>query len=250
MQIITTAIIKGGSGKTTSALCIAQAAKSTGARVLGIDLDAQGNFSYAIGADISKPGALDMLHGRPAASVIQSTPQGIDAITAAPELATEQTTAGSIGRLRSFLLAIDTAYDLAVIDTPPAIGETTYNALAAATDLIIPMRAAPYDIAGLFHLITLWEAIHKGSPQVKRKGIIISQYDGRAKIAQHMIGEIETAAARCHIPIIGYIRQGVAIQEAQAMRKSLYETAPKSKPAADYKAIYERIRSGNGKTHY
>lgn len=250
MQVITTAIIKGGSGKTATAVSIAQAARHLGERVLGIDLDPQGNFSYCIGADMSHAGALDMLHGRPAADVIQTTPQGIDAITAAPELATEQTTAGSIGRLRSFLLALDTAYDLAVIDTPPAIGETTYNALAAATDLIIPMRAAALDIAGLFHLIKLWDAIHAKSAQVKRRGIVITQYDGRAKIAQHMRGEIETAADRCHIPIIGTVRQGIAIQEAQATRASLYDIAPKSKPAADYMTIYERIRAGRGRNQY
>lgn len=247
MKVITVAIVKGGAGKTATALSIAQAAAYKGKRTLCIDLDPQGNLSYGIGADISHAGSLDTLHGAPASVVIQSTPQGIDAITAAAELATEQTTAGSIGRLRSFLHAIEGKYDFVVIDTPPAIGETTYNAIAAATDLIIPMRAAPYDIAGMYHILNIVDALGKtGAANISRRGIVITQHEERAKINQHFRQEIEETAARFRIPILGTIRRGVAIAEAAAFRKSIYDHAPKSKPAADYMAIFERIAAGSG----
>lgn len=248
MKVITVAIVKGGAGKTATALSIAQAAAYKGKRVLCVDLDPQGNLSYGIGADISHAGSLEALHGAPASVVIQSTPQGIDAITAAPELATEQTTAGSIGRLRSFLLAIEGNYDFVVIDTPPAIGETTYNAIAAASVLIIPMRAAPYDIAGMYHILNIADALEKtGAANISRRGIVITQHEERARINQHFRQEIEETAARFRIPILGIARRGVAIAEAAAFRKSLYETAPKSKPAADYMAIFDRIATGNGR---
>ena len=247
MKVITVAIVKGGAGKTATALSIAQAAAYKGKRVLCVDLDPQGNLSYGIAADIGHAGSLEALHGAPASVVIQSTPQGIDAITAAAELATEQTTAGSIGRLRSFLHEIDNAYDFVVIDTPPAIGETTYNAIAAATDLIIPMRAAPYDIAGMYHILNIADALAKtGAANIKRRGIVITQHEERAKINQHFRAEIEETAARFRIPILGIARRGIAVAEAAAFRKSLYETAPKSKPAADYMAIFERIAAGSG----
>lgn len=248
MKVIAVAIVKGGAGKTATALSIAQAAAYRGNRVLCIDLDPQGNLSYGIAADIGRAGSLEALHGAPASQVIQETPQGIDAITAAPELATEQTTAGSIGRLRSFLHEIDNAYDFVVIDTPPAIGETTYNAIAAASDLIIPMRAAPYDIAGMYHVMSITDALEKtGAANIKRRGIVITQHEERARINQHFRQEIEETAARFHVPILGIARRGIAIAEAAAFRKSLYETAPKSKPAADYMAIFDRIAGGSGR---
>ena len=58
MQIITAAVIKGGTGKTTTAAALAQAAIKAGKKVLAIDLDPQANFTYFIGADQNRPGCL------------------------------------------------------------------------------------------------------------------------------------------------------------------------------------------------
>lgn len=251
MQRVTVATIKGGSGKTSTALAIAQAGAAAGKRVLGIDLDPQSNFSYASGADLTQPGAVEMLHGAPASDVVQETAQGVDVITANAELATEGTAEGSIYRLDTFLKTIDEYYDFCVIDTPPHIGETTYNALAAATDLIIPMCTAAFEIAGLYNLIKLHTALMKAkATHIRRRGIVLTKFDARAKLNQYIRNEIEETAAEHGIPILGAIRQGIAIAEAQTMRANLYEYAPRSKPAEDYRAIYERIIAGNGQNSY
>lgn len=251
MQRVTVATIKGGSGKTSTALAIAQAGAASGIRVLGIDLDPQSNFTYATGADLSQPGAVEMLHGAPASDVIQETAQGVDVIGANAELATEGTAEGSIYRLDRFLKGIEDYYDLCVVDTPPHIGETTYNALAAATDLIIPMCTAAFEIAGLYNLVKLHAALKKSkATHIHRRGIVLTKYDARAKLNQYIRQEIEETAAEHGIPILGTIRSGIAIAEAQTMRANLYEYAPRSKPAEDYKAIFERIIAGNGKNSY
>ena len=89
MQIITAAVIKGGTGKTTTAAALAQAAVQAGKKVLAVDLDPQANLSFFIGADQNAPGSYQLLHGTDAAQLIQTTDQGIDAIAASPDLATE-----------------------------------------------------------------------------------------------------------------------------------------------------------------
>ena len=60
---------------------------------------------------------------------------------------------------------------------------------------------------------------------------------------------IMQAAAEMDIPYLGEIREGVAIREAQTLQQSLFEYAPKSKPAADYMNLYHTITGGvdNGK---
>ena len=46
-------------------------------------------------------------------------------------------------------------------------------------------------------------------------------------------------AAEMGIPYLGTVRQGIAIKEAAALQRSLYQHAPRSKPAADYMDIYQ-----------
>ena len=140
MQILTTAVIKGGTGKTTTAAALAQAAAAAGKKVLAIDLDPQANFTFFIGADQNTPGSYQLLHGAEPGQLIQQTEQGIAAIAASPDLATERTTPASAKRLQQAIEPLKGKFDLIIIDTPPQMGELTFNALQAATGLIIPLE--------------------------------------------------------------------------------------------------------------
>ena len=148
-QIITAAVIKGGTGKTTTAAALAQAAAAAGKKVLAIDLDPQANLSFFIGADQNAPGSYQLLHGAEAAQLIQDTEQGIQAIAASPDLATERTTPASAKRLQEAIEPVKKDYDLIIIDTPPQMGELTFNALQASTGLIIPLETDNSSLQGL-----------------------------------------------------------------------------------------------------
>ena len=134
MRIITIAVQKGGTGKTTTAAALAQAAAYKGRRALAIDLDPQGNLSVTLAAQmIPEAGnSYNLLMGLPAADLIQTTEQGIDVIPACLDLATISSGKGSARRLQRALEPIKNNYDLIVIDTPTA-AELQYNALQAAT---------------------------------------------------------------------------------------------------------------------
>ena len=68
---------KGGVGKTTTAQALIAGAAKQGRKVLAVDLDAQGNLSFTMGADISVPGAYDLITGaQPAGDLVQHTAQG------------------------------------------------------------------------------------------------------------------------------------------------------------------------------
>ena len=148
MKVITVAIQKGGTGKTTSAAILAQAAASRALQVLAIDLDPQGNLSFALGANpAAETGtAYNLLMGRPAAECIHTTAQGLDIIPADRDLAAITSGTGSARRLREALRPVREWYDLIIIDTPPTAGELQYNALMAADGLIIPLQADAYNL--------------------------------------------------------------------------------------------------------
>ena len=123
MQILTIADQKGGTGKTTTTVALAQAAQAKGLKVLAIDLDPQANLTFALNADTRAKGSFELLNGEQARKTIQQTAQGIYTIAASRNLATVTTTTGSAKRLQKALQPIKNIYDLIVIDTPPTAGE-------------------------------------------------------------------------------------------------------------------------------
>lgn len=243
MKILTTAIIKGGAGKTTTAVALAQAAKHSGASVLAIDLDPQANLSTFLGADPRQPGAYQLLHGESPAAVIQTTEQAVDVIAANIDLATEKTKAGSIKRLGNALEPLKKDYQLVIIDTPPQMGELTFNALHASTGLIIPLETDPGSLQGLYQIAGIAEQIRESNPSLEILGTLITKYDKRAKINRRLQETIASNPAE-GVPHLGEIRAGIAIREAQTLRVSLYDYAPRSNPARDYMALYKKIMEG------
>lgn len=247
MQIITIAVQKGGTGKTTTAATLAQAAAYKGRRVLAIDLDPQGNLSVTLAAQmIPETGnSYNLLMGLPPADLIQTTEQGIDVIPACLDLATISSGKGSARRLQRALEPIKNNYDFIVIDTPTA-AELQYNALQAATGLIIPLQADSYNIQSLYQTTDIAAQIKKSNPALSITGVIMTNYNGQTKHARQIREAIQKQAEALQLPYLGEIRRAIAIQEAATFRQSLFEYAPKSNPARDYLAIYETITKQEG----
>lgn len=244
MQILATAVIKGGTGKTTTAAALAQAAAAAGNKVLAIDLDPQANLTNFIGADQNTGGSYELLHGTDPAQLIQHTAQGIDAIAATPDLATERTKPASAKRLQAAIEPLKEEYDYIIIDTPPHIGELTFNALQAATGLIIPLETDTSSLQGLYQITDIAHQMQHSNPYLQIKGVILSRYDSRPKINRYLQEVIAEKGQEIGAPFLMGIRPGIAIREAQGLQQSLYEYAPKSKPAQDYKTLFEMIQEG------
>ena len=241
MQIIAVANQKGGTGKSTTAAALAQAAAAQGKKALAVDLDPQGNLSFALGADMRRGTSFDLLEGKPAARLIQHSRTGPDIIPASLHNSTISSSRGSAKRLQAALLPLKLSYDIIIIDTPPTAGELQYNALQAATALIIPLQAEIYSLQGLYQIAETAEQIKKTNPALTAAGVILTRHNDRSTIARQMKETIIDTAEKLEVPYLGTIRQAVAVKEAAALQRSLFEYAPKSKPAADYMELYETL---------
>lgn len=244
MQIITAAVIKGGTGKTTTCAALAQAAAKAGKKVLAIDLDPQANLTFALGADQNAPGSYQLLHDTPAQELMQQTPQRITVIPASPDLAAERSTPGSAKRLQRALQPVQQDFDLIVIDTPPTLGELQFNALQAATGLIIPLEADTFSLQGLYQITDIAERMTRSNPGLRILGVVLTRYNSRPKINRYLREAIAERGAEIGAPTIAVIRAGIAAAEAAAMQQSLFDYAPGSNPAQDYAALYQRIMEG------
>jgi len=240
-MIYTIATQKGGTGKTTTAAAIVQAAAHTGKRALAVDLDPQGNLTFALAADARRPGSYELLHGAPAFDVVQHSPQGMDVISASLDLQTETSAPGSARRLQRALDPLKMEYDVIVIDTPATAGELQYNALQAADRLIIPLEADPYNAQSLYQIAATAEQIRHTNPRLKIAGVLMAKYDGRATLTKLLQERLKETADALDIPYLGTIRKAIAVSEAAALQRSLFEYAPKCNPAADYMRVFETI---------
>lgn len=246
MDVFAIVIQKGGTGKTTTAVTLAQAAAYRGKRVLLIDLDPQGNASFAAGATTRGGGSFSLLEGTPAAEVIQKTASGVDVIPASRSLATVTTAKGSARRLQEALKGLHRRYDVIFIDTPPTAGELQYNALQAATGAIFPLQADVYNVQSLYEITDTARQIQGSNKKLKITGFVLTLYDQRSTISRQMRQAIIENAAAMKVPYLGAIRAAVVVKEAAALQRSLYEYSPKSNPAEDYLALFDKI-TGEGK---
>jgi len=240
---------KGGVGKSTTALAIGAGLSLKGYSVLFIDLDAQGNLSYTLGADTKGYNAMGVLE-RPetAKAEIQHTPQG-DIIASSPKLAgadklLEET--GKEYRLKEALESLQGAYDYIIVDTPPALGILTINALTACTGAIIPAQADIYSLQGIGQLNSTIETVKKYcNPSLSIMGIVITRFNGRSIIRREVAEMLEHTADHLHTKLFSSkIRECTALVEAQATKQNIYSYAPRSNATADYKALVDEILRG------
>lgn len=237
---------KGGVGKSTTAHAIGAGLKNKGFSVLFVDLDAQGNLSYTLGASTQGSNALGVLQ-RPmsAKEAIQSTEQG-DVIASSPALAGADiliTETGKEYRLREALESVKGAYDYCVIDTPPALGIVTVNALTACEEIIIPAQADIYSLQGISQLANTIETVKRYcNPALSVAGIVLTRYNSRSILSREVAEMISETAEQLHTKLFeAKIRECTALKEAQARKENIFSYAPKSNAASDYKQLLKEV---------
>ena len=240
----TVAIInqKGGVGKSTTALSIAAALREQGKDILLIDLDAQGNLSYNIGAKMVNYGAAGVLQ-RPETIKDEIQERGLfDIVPSAPALAAADKIIDGTGKeykLREALEAVKGKYDYCIIDTPPTMGILTINALTACDSCVIPTQAEAYSLLGINQLNGTIETVRKYcNPSLKIAGIVITRFNGRTIVRREIAEQLERIAEQMHTRVFDTrIRECTALVEAAAMQQTIIEYAPTSNAARDYEAL-------------
>ena len=239
---------KGGVGKTTTTHALGAALAMAEARVLFVDLDAQGNLSYTLGLDGGKATSYELLTRE--ATVLDAIQTGItwEGIAASPALSGMDMNLTQVGkefRLKEALEPINDKYDYVVIDTPPALGILTVNALTACTGLIIPAQADIYSLQGIGQLYITIDTIKRYcNPKLTIKGILLTRHNPRSIISRDITDMIAQTAEQLKTTVYkSAIRESVIVKEAQAKQQDLYTYAPKSNPAEDYWDFIEEFLS-------
>lgn len=250
--IITVSNQKGGVGKTTTSAALATGIASRGNRVLGIDLDPQGNLGFCLGVEASSgPTVLDALTGRiPVGEAICRTDY-CDILSADITLSSGLEIVSDRPReciLRDTLSPVMDRYDYVIIDTPPALNLLTVNAYAVSDFLIIPMASDILSLVGLSQLKETIESV-RGSlnPGLNVMGILLTRFNQRTILSRDVLEMAEQLANQIDTVVFHTkIRNGVAIAEAPAHGESIFEYNPRSAAVKDYQDFIHEIA---GKIH-
>ena len=250
MRTIAIANQKGGIGKTTTAINIADCLKHKGKKVVFLDLDPQCNSTGTYKATIDGVSTIcDVFAGDvKAKDAIQTTEMG-DIIAGDPLMANDesryQSTMGGFNRAKSICKEIAEDYDFCIIDTPPNLGIYMINALNAADGVIIPIQADNYAIEGLTGVIkTIKDVKDNANEGLKIEGVLLTKYDARMNLDKETKAQLPEICKSIGLPLFDIaIRTDQTIKDVQAAKVSLYDVAPKSKGALDYEALVDTLLS-------
>ena len=242
-RAFTVANQKGGVGKTTTTVNLAAALAQSGARVLVIDLDPQGNASTALGVEHRSDTAsvYDVIvNDTPMRDVVQSSPEfdGLACIPATIHLAGAEIELVSLvareARLKRAFAAYDTSdLDYILIDCPPSLGLLTVNAMVACDEVMIPIQCEYYALEGLGQLLRNVELVQSHlNPGLAVSTILLTMYDGRTRLSQQVADEVRSHFGDTVLETL--IPRSVRVSEAPSYGQSVMTYDPASTGAVAY----------------
>jgi chromosome partitioning protein len=253
---------KGGVGKTTTAVNLSAALAELGQRVCLIDFDPQAHASLHLGVSSGGTGTsiYDALIGAAAmADVCRQinanlwlVPSHIDLAAAEIELA------GEVGReviLRDKLQALfhrpDEAFDYVIIDCPPSLGVLTLNALVAVEEVFLPLQPHFLALHGLSKLLeTIEVVIRRLNRSLRLTGVVFCMFETSTRLAQEITGDVAEFLAAVESPDCPWhgaqvfatrVRRNIRLAEAPSFGQTIFEYAPHSNGAADYRSLAEDV---------
>ncbi len=251
---------KGGVGKTTTAVNLAAALAECGRRVCVLDLDPQAHATTHLGieADGRSSSMYDALvHSRPLGEVRRQigdrlwiAGSDIDLAAAEVELA------GVVGReviLRDLLLQDEGAFDFVFMDCAPSLGVLTLNALAAATEVFIPLQPHFLALHGMGKLLDTTALVAKRiNPALKVTGIILCLYESSTKLAQEVVRDLQSYLDKSRDTAVPWakaqifktqIRRNIKLAECPSFGQSIFAYASGCNGAQDYMALAQEVLS-------
>lgn len=199
-EVITVANQKGGVGKTTTAVNLAASLAGSNKRVLLIDCDPQANATTTFGIRRSEVQAdiYHVLSGSKKLSEVLIKNEDIESLHIVPSNISlagfekdfyNKKSAQSI--LRHKIEEVRGEYDFIIIDSPPALGALTVNALVASDSVIVPIQCEFYALEGLAQLLNTVKVIKDTSnPDLVIRGFLPTMYSNQQNLSKQVFDDL------------------------------------------------------------
>ena len=239
---------KGGVGKTTTAVSLADAFAKSSAKTLLIDFDPQCNATTALGVNPLKsspfiptteitPSLLDV--------VVSVRKQNLDIFPGSRNIAdvevllkTQPEEAVQIHEQIQQMIAL---YDFVLFDCPPSLGHLTQLALFSSTEILVPIECEFFAMEGLVQqMVTVIKKVMEQKPdQLEFGGILLTKYDASLELTHEIEGQVREFFGEIVFNTV--IPRDVAISEATSHGVPIIDYAPRSRGARAYSELCMEI---------
>src|SRR5699024_8429370 len=142
------------------------------------------------------------------------------------------------------------------LDCPPSLGLLTINALAFATEVIIPMQAHFLALQGVAKILETVQLVgRRMNPRLKVTGIVLTMFDAQTKLTSEVVGELQSfieSAKGQPLPWAGArifqsrIRRNIKLAESPSFGQTIIQYEPTSNGAVDYRALAREVMEMEG----
>ena len=243
MRKIVVALLKGGVGKTTTAVNLAAGLGLSGYRVLLVDMDSQGQAGKSLGIQ-PNGGLAELVAGE---TTLQETIvpardnlwllaggrglAGLKRVITRKDFGGEQTVAEALSPL-------DGQYDYVILDTGPGWDALSVNALFYAGEVLVPVSLEVLTLQGLSEFARSVASVQQYHSALQLRYVLPTFFDRRVRTSEEILQQLE---AYYHPQLCQPIRYNVRLSEAPGYGQTIFEYAPRSAGAEDYQKLTERI---------
>lgn len=235
-------IQKGGVAKTTSAVITAEILQQRGYDVLLVDFDPQRNLTHGLAVDKPKRPVADALTGKTnIKDAILRTEAGLGLLPADRSLFALQAALES-NALAKVLAPVSGYFDYVIIDTAPALSSLSVNALVASDLVVIPAVLGDFCDLAIRDVLNTIDTVRQQNKKLAVAGILITMSKKRYVLDRLVAEQYQRLADSKHIRLFtSKIRQCQKVKEAQMLKISLLEYAPRCNAALDYRNFVNEL---------
>ncbi len=240
---IAVTLSKGGVGKTTTAVNLAAGLALSGAKVLLVDTDTQGQSSFMLGVK-PKAGLTEFVNDE--LSLDETMIPVRDRLwllaggksLAGLKRVIDRKDFGGEMTLNEKLSSIDKQFDYVIVDTSPGWDPLIVNVLFYVQDVLTPVSLEVLTLQGLVEFLKSMSSIQKYNKEVALKYILPTFHDKRVKQSNGILSKIEALYGN---HVCTPIRYNVRLSEAPAYGQTIFEFAPGSPGAQDYRDLIRKV---------
>lgn len=242
MKVLATYNLKGGVGKTTTAVNLAHLAAHQGGRTLLWDLDPQGGSSYLLGLETGleggarrlvrsdeDPGALIRTTGRRNLDLLPAdfSYRNLDLVLDGKKHSTQ--------RFARVVASLNASYRYIVIDCPPSISLVAENVFNAVDALLVPLIPAPLSVRTFDQITRFVRNTCRPPPEVLA---FFSMVDGRKRVHREIVEQLSNrwpGILHTHVPA------AADVERMGTVHAPLAEFAPTSRGAIAFQSLWQEV---------
>lgn len=230
---------KGGTGKTTTTVNAAAGLAEAGHRVLVIDVDSQGHVGVSLGTEGQHTLYHLLIEDKPLAECVVSARPNLDILVgnetlASTEIVLARMNEGRDKMLRDKLVG-ERGYDFILLDCGPSLSILNMNALTFADHLIVPVSCDYLSLVGVKQVLKTLKNVNSVlMHNISILGILPTFYDMRNNISDESVRALK---GHFHDKVLPSIRVNTRLKEAPQHKQTIFEYAPESRGANDYRRL-------------